>query len=92
MSGSINRDVEDMERDMKGYPDLRQEDNHNNKEDFDYECDLEKAKTIYEFDLNLDVIRKRILKDKLEFNELVHEILDEYQQSIIDKFLLGEEL
>jgi len=92
VSNSINRDVDNMERDLKGYPDLKQENNYNDMLDYNHEIQLEQAKNIVEFHLHLDKVKKEILIAKLRFNELIDEVLDLYPQSIKDEFLLGEEL
>jgi len=86
----MSKETNEFERDLKDYPPYKEEQAYNDREDYNHEIQLEQARNIVEFHLELDNIRKEISNKKIEFDELLSGLLSDYPQTIIDEFLLGE--
>ena len=88
----MSAEKQEMERDLKGYPDLKAEELYNDNLDYQHEIMLEQANTIVEHNSILKKMKGKIIESKLLHDEILDELLNEYPQAIKNEFLLGEEL
>ena len=87
----MNKESNEMERDLKDYPSYKDEELHTAQMDYHDECWLEQAKTIVDFNDFLQIKKKQLDNRIEEYNVVVDGILSDYPQRIIEQFYYKEE-
>ena len=87
----MSRETDEMERDLKGFPDYKEEELHTAQMDYNEELQLEQAKDIVDFNDFLQIKKKQLDSRIEEYNVVIDGILSDYPQRIIEQFYYKEE-
>jgi len=86
----MSKETDEMERDLKGYPDYKQEELYTAQQDYNDECMEEQAKDLIDFNDFLQIKKKQLDNRIEEYNVLIDGYLNDYPQRIIEQFYYKE--